>query len=114
MRHLAVADLWLQDKVRAGDLTLHKVLGADNPADVLTKYVPQATLDKMLKKMRIEPETGRADSAAQIAAVLPEDLYQLQTAKSKRRRHMASAQGRPGKRAIVSQDPAKLGPLEHC
>ena len=29
VRHLAVADLWLQDKVGAGDLTIHKVLGAD-------------------------------------------------------------------------------------
>lgn len=66
IRHLAVAELWLQDKVRSGELSLHKVLGKDNPADALTKAVDATTLQTALARMRIEIETGRAASAAQI------------------------------------------------
>ena len=67
IRHLAVADLWLQDKVRLGEISIHKVAGQDNPADVMTKYVDRATLEKGLARMRVEVEKGRAASAAQIA-----------------------------------------------
>ena len=66
IRHLAVADLWLQDKVRSGDISVHKVNGKDNPADALTKWVDRATLEKALERMRILPEGGRAASAAQV------------------------------------------------
>ena len=66
IRHLAVADLWLQDKVRNNELSVHKVAGKDNPADALTKFVDAATLQKALARMRIEPEEGRASTAAQI------------------------------------------------
>ena len=66
IRHLAVADLWLQDKVKSNALSVHKIAGKDNPADALTKWVDAATLQKALSKMRIEPESGRAANAAQI------------------------------------------------
>ena len=66
IRHLAVADLWLQDKVKNGDITVHKVLGSDNPADVLTKWVERATLEKALERVMLHPEEGRAESAAQV------------------------------------------------
>ena len=66
IRHLAVADLWLQDKVRSGDISIHKVLGQDNPADALTKFVNRATLERALSRMRVEPEAGRAQSAAMV------------------------------------------------
>ena len=33
MRHLAVHYLWVQERVRAGEITLHRVRGVDNPAD---------------------------------------------------------------------------------
>ena len=39
LRHLAVADLWIQDRLRTGDLSLHKVAGNANPADSLAKHV---------------------------------------------------------------------------
>jgi hypothetical protein len=37
VRHLEVRYLWLQDKVRRGEIKLVKVWGKENPADVLTK-----------------------------------------------------------------------------
>ena len=36
VRHLAVAQLWVQDLVRSGECRLHKVLGTENPADLMT------------------------------------------------------------------------------
>ena len=66
IRHLAVADLWLQDKVRSSDTSIHKVLGQDNPADALTKFVERATLERALARMRVEPECGRAAPAAKV------------------------------------------------
>ena len=35
VRHIAVGDLWIQEKLRDGELDLVKVLGSENPADVL-------------------------------------------------------------------------------
>ena len=66
IRHLAVADLWLQDKVRSGDISVYKVNGKDNPADVLTKWADRATLVKTLERMMVTSETGRAASAAKV------------------------------------------------
>ena len=66
IRHLAVADLWIQDKVRASDLHLVKVLGANNPADILTKYVPRDALEKHVEFMGCHYEDGRAASAPTI------------------------------------------------
>ncbi len=37
VRHLEVRYLWLQDKVRRGEIKLVKVWGKESPADVLTK-----------------------------------------------------------------------------
>ena len=38
IRHLHVADLWVQDRVRKGDFALTKTPGESNPADMLTKH----------------------------------------------------------------------------
>eukprot|EP00969_Alexandrium_andersonii_P162982 7204678-Alexandrium_andersonii.AAC.1 len=37
VRHLAVGQMWVQERVRSGDFELIKWPGTDNPADVLTK-----------------------------------------------------------------------------
>ena len=61
--HLAVADLWLQDRVRAKDFALTKVAGACNPADVFPKYVPNSTMDQHIDRMGLQLEDGRPESA---------------------------------------------------
>ena len=63
IRHLAVADLWIQDKVRAKDFELEKVLGAKNPAEMLTKDVPREVLEKHLATIQCRYESGQAESA---------------------------------------------------
>ena len=66
VRHLAVADLWIQDKVKAKDFDLVKVNGQENPADILTKPVDRGCLCKHLMRLRLEEEEGRAASAPSI------------------------------------------------
>ena len=63
IRHLDVTDLWCQEKVRTGAVTLHKVLGTENPADIMTKYTDRATLEKMLKLVNMSCLEGRAECA---------------------------------------------------
>ena len=63
VRHLAVADLWVQEKVRAGDCVLERVPGSSNPADMLTKHIDAPLLSKHLSDLGMTYEQGRPDSA---------------------------------------------------
>ena len=63
IRHLDVTDLWCQEQVRLGTVSLHKVLGTENPADIMTKYIDAATLNKMLGLMNLRRMEGRAECA---------------------------------------------------
>ena len=63
IRHLDTTDLWCQEKVRTGAVTLHKVLGSENPADIMTKYTDRAVLEKMLGLMNLREMSGRAECA---------------------------------------------------
>ena len=63
VRHLDTSLLWIQSKVRGGEVGMEKVLGADNPADALTKYLPGPLLKQHLSRMGLVQEEGRAESA---------------------------------------------------
>ena len=63
VRHLAVSQLWVQERLRTGSFTLRKVAGDSNPADILTKVVARALLDRHLGRMAVFREAGRAASA---------------------------------------------------
>ena len=63
IRHLDVSDLWIQDKIRTRAITLSKVLGTENMADVLTKYVDRKTMDAALKRMNLRRMSGRPSCA---------------------------------------------------
>lgn len=53
MRHIHTRCLWLQDAVAGKTLRVAKVKGESNPADVLTKAVPEASM------MRVCTELGQ-------------------------------------------------------
>jgi hypothetical protein len=63
VRHLAVAQLWVQDIVRSKACRLYKVLGTENPADLLTKPLPRAEIDGHLARLGLSRATGRAATA---------------------------------------------------
>ena len=63
IRHLDCTDLWIQDQIRGHKIQLSKVLGAENPADAMTKYVEKKVLDVALPALNLHPMAGRAASA---------------------------------------------------
>ena len=65
IRHLAVHLLWLQEKVKNGDIQMYKVPGSCNPADVLTKHVTNDCMTKHLHALCMCFSSGRASVAPQ-------------------------------------------------
>ena len=49
IRHLEIGSLWLQQAVNDRKLVITKIDGKKNPPDILTKFVDNATLLRMLK-----------------------------------------------------------------
>ena len=50
VRHLEVSQLWVQDRVRRGEVEMRKINGMENPADKLTKYMGREGLEMHLRK----------------------------------------------------------------
>ena len=73
IRHLATADLWIQEKVRSGHIELQKVLGSENPADIFTKYVTKDTMERALLKMSLHFKDGRSAIAPEIMGRISKD-----------------------------------------
>ena len=63
IRHLAVADLWVQDKLKTGDFQLSKIPGLENPGDLFTKYLDARSADAHVGRLNLVTEEGRAKSA---------------------------------------------------
>ena len=51
MRHLAVADLWVQQKAQRGELDIRKIDGAVNTADLMTKSLDRARIELLASLM---------------------------------------------------------------
>ena len=68
VRHLAVGQLWVQERLRQGQFALYKVCGTRNPADLLTKHLPAPGVAQHLVTLGLRPEAGRAASAPGLSA----------------------------------------------
>ena len=66
--HLAVGQLWVQERLKDGTFTLHKCWGEVNPADLLTKHLNQAKIEAHSNALALKAEGGRAESAPRLAA----------------------------------------------
>ena len=71
IRHLNTADLWVQEKVRTEAVDLVKILGTENPADLFTKYLDKAAINKALKTLNLEFKDGRSAAAPQTMGLKP-------------------------------------------
>jgi hypothetical protein len=60
MRHLEIRDLWLQDEVAKGQLVVYKVLGTENPADLMTKFLSEKDIESRLERLGLKI-VGRSD-----------------------------------------------------
>jgi len=59
VRHLATADLWVQQKLRSRELKLYKLPGKDNPSDLMTKHKTAPEASRFMTMLGIKVLTGR-------------------------------------------------------
>ena len=65
-RHINVQYLWIQERVRQGQLGLAKVVGKDNPADMMTKAVASETLQQHSEFMKFKSVGSRAGKSSKL------------------------------------------------
>ena len=74
-RHIEVHYLWVQEKIAQKALTLSKVWGHENPADLLTKHLDAQTMQRHMYTLGLERMEGRSAEAPSLSL--------LQTAKAR-------------------------------
>ena len=63
LRHIDVHWLWIQERIKAGDLSANKVPGKENPADLLTKHLSGDEIQKHMRLLNFWKIEGRADKS---------------------------------------------------
>ena len=66
VRHVEVAVLWIQEQEARRQLPLYKVLGTENPADLMTKNLSRMDLEKYLNMINANFLDGRAATAPKV------------------------------------------------
>ena len=66
VRHLDVGMLWLQEQQLRQVIATQKILGTENPADLMTKCLSREAIDKFSSKLGFEFRDGRAHSTAKV------------------------------------------------
>ena len=61
-----MSSLWIQDVQDREDTEFKKVLGTENPADMMTKYLTREQLDACLDKVRQVRQDGRASKGLEL------------------------------------------------
>ena len=59
MRHLAVGDLWVQQRAKDGEVVYNKLEGKLNTSDILTKPVDRETLMRHMQSLGLHFRQGR-------------------------------------------------------
>ena len=59
VRHLAVGDLWVQQRSKRGEVRYEKLDGKSNTSDMLTKAVDKDTIEKHMCSLGLEFRAGR-------------------------------------------------------
>ena len=67
LKHLELKYLWLQQVLRQGRLTLARLPGEENFADLLTKHLAEGKLEEHLRRGGYELRDGRPGGAAELA-----------------------------------------------
>lgn len=66
VRHLDTQSLWIQDALRERRLSLHKVPGAENPGDMMTKPLDAKTLEGLMQRVGLVALEGRPGAAPEL------------------------------------------------
>ena len=75
VRHLAVGDLWIQEKVGNKALGVRKIGTKENMADLMTKNLPHEQIVQHLSSMGMEFRGGRSASAPTLKTVAGTGSY---------------------------------------
>ena len=59
VRHLAVADLWVQQRSKEGEVNYCKLDGKRNTSDIMTKAVEGEVLGRHMQSLGLQYRTGR-------------------------------------------------------
>ena len=73
LRHVELSQVWLQERVSAGDVQVMKVKGCDNLADALTKHVVQEDISMHMRGTMQEFTQGRHALAPEVAKDCAQD-----------------------------------------
>lgn len=65
VKHLSTEALWMQQAVRAGIVSVHRVASDDNPADLGTKSLSRLRLDKLRERVGLRFPIGRCAAVTQ-------------------------------------------------
>ena len=66
LRHLKVQFLWIQERVRGGDFKVQKVNGKQNPADLLTKHLAYADMQRHVLNLGYATSRTRSTIAPEL------------------------------------------------
>ncbi len=73
LRHIRVQYLWVQERLRQGDLTVKKVPGKQNPADLMTKHLSQVEILQHMDAIGVYTSQSRASIAPQLSSCTAKD-----------------------------------------
>ena len=73
VRHIAVNELWIQERVYLGDLKIVKIKNKFNPADLMTKHLSHGEIVNILEQLNHVHAEGRSDEAPELALLVKED-----------------------------------------
>ena len=59
IRHLAVGDLWVQQRSKNKEVRYMKLEGSRNTSDILTKVVEREVIERHMRTMHMEYREGR-------------------------------------------------------
>ena len=66
LRHVNISALWIQEKQDLHQLEMRKILGTENPADLMTKYLTRSVMDTHFGFLNQRRESGRAKSGLNV------------------------------------------------
>ena len=66
LRHINIGLLWIQNKTESDEITIKRVKGISNPADMITKSVNREKLDKYMIMTKQKVVEGRAKESLKV------------------------------------------------
>ena len=108
MRHIEIRDLWLQKEVREGKLKVVKVMGRENPADLMTKILNIGEVEERLRGLNLT--MVRRDGGAAKKLTIRDDDGSYRGDGDDDQRHCLLALFVRDCKEAINDGPARTGP----